>query len=512
MVTDTDKRIRWWPAIAITILTTLALFWIRFGFDEMKHLQSVATLTVSLSFLIIFILWLFFFSRLRKTRAFVIFLAIVMAVTLFFTLFRFVELDGDMSPIYAWRWSTLQSDITRTDETEVLPFADDSSYDYPQFLGPDRNATITNLKLNPDWTTSPPQLIWRQPIGKGWSAFAICGNKAVTQEQHGEEERVVCYSKSNGEVIWSHSDKTRFENPLAGVGPRATPTVIKDRVYTLGATGLLNCLDLHSGESLWQRNIASDNGAQIPEWGFSGSPLLLDSLVVVCAGGQNGRSLVSYHYLTGDIVWTGGTDKAGYGSPLSATILDVPQILIFKLGHVVSHDQTNGAVLWKYPWDYNTQRTTQPLVLQENKVLISSGYGVGSKLLAFRKNERGEFVYELVWESQALKSKFANFIHYRNHIYGLDSGILVCVDLENGERVWKRGRYGHGQIIHLNDILLITSEKGSVSLVKAQPERFEEIARMAVIKGTTWNNPALSGPYLFMRNSKEAACVRLPVL
>ena len=167
------------------------------------------------------------------------------------------------------------------------------------------------LKLARDWSERPPQLLWRQPIGAGWSAFAVVGSSAITQEQRGEYEMVVCYDLKSGREQWTHSDHDRYEATPAGVGPRATPTIVEDRVYTLGATGILNCLDLATGERVWSEDILYDNGAELASWGMSGSPLVLDDLVVVSAGGGEGKSLVAYHKDTGERVWSGGSRSRG---------------------------------------------------------------------------------------------------------------------------------------------------------------------------------------------------------
>ncbi|MCZ6594463.1 MAG: PQQ-binding-like beta-propeller repeat protein [Bacteroidetes bacterium] len=240
--------------------------------------------------------------------------------------------------------------------------------------------------------------------------------------------------------------------------------------------------------------------------------MLLDSLVVVSPGGTDGHSLVAYHKGNGEQIWSAGNDQAGYSSPLIATIAEVRQILIFNWQHVVAHDPGSGKILWKFPWTGNTQRVAQPVVLPGDRVFITTGYGVGSKLIQIDMDANGGLSSTLLWESNRMKAKFSNVIAVGEFIYGLDDGILVCIDLKEGKRQWKRGRYGHGQMILVDDLLLITTEKGDVVLVEPNPEEHKELARFTAIKGKTWNNPALAGPYLLVRNSQEAACYELPLL
>ena len=372
------SRIRWWPAVVIVALTILAII-VLWSVDA-AHRQSRVLHTVlvlMLSFLLI-LLWLLFFSRLRWKVRLLTFGAIVLILLLSTALFRGKGFSGDLVPLLEWRWGGKAAE-SLMGSASTTP--GESLKDYPQFLGPHRNGTVQGLKLARDWSERPPQLLWRQPIGAGWSAFAVVGSAAVTQEQRGEFEMVVCYDLMSGREQWSHSDHDRYEATPAGVGPRATPTIVEDRVYTLGATGILNCLDLGTGERIWSEDILYDNNAELASWGMSGSPLVLDDLVVVSAGGREGKSLVAYHKDTGEPVWSGGSDPAGYSSPLITTLAGVPQILIFNYGSVAAHDPSSGKVLWQHPWSSSySECVAQPVPLPGDRVFVSSAYGIGCKL------------------------------------------------------------------------------------------------------------------------------------
>ncbi|NIR51559.1 PQQ-binding-like beta-propeller repeat protein [candidate division KSB1 bacterium] len=510
--------IRWWPMALIIILDIVMLVWVWFFKETIRQEKVINTMFFQIAAALLLLIWLLFLSRLRwKVRLFS-FSAVILFALIFVSLFRFREFSGDIVPIFEWRWSEkpalaenhLSAKHTMAETVHKVDVK--GAFDYPQFLGPTRDSKIKGVKLARDWDINPPSLIWKQPIGEGWSSFAVVGDRAITQEQRREQEAVVCYQLLSGDVIWIHSDQTRYETVLAGVGPRATPTVDAERVYTLGATGILNCLDLDTGKRVWHTDIVKDNQAQVAMYGMSSSPLVLDSLVIVSAGGTQNRSLVSYHKLTGEQIWTAGTDRAGYSSPMIAGIAGVRQILIFNDGQVVAHRPTDGRVLWKYPWPSQTENVAQPVVLPNDRVLITSGYSVGSKLLTIDKLSDGSLSPTLIWESNRLKAKFTNVVYHEGYVYGLDDGILVCLDVSNGKRTWKRGRYGHGQLILVNNLLIIQAESGEVALVEANPDAFKELARFQAIEGKTWNNPALSGPYLLVRNSQEAACYELPVI
>ena len=331
---------------------------------------------------------------------------------------------------------------------------------------------------------------------------------------------VVCYDLKSGLEQWSHSDHDRYEATPAGVGPRATPTIVEDRVYTLGATGILNCLDLATGERIWSEDILYDNGAELASWGMSGSPLVLDDLVVVSAGGGKGKSLVAYHKDTGERVWRAGSDPAGYSSPLITTLAGIPQILIFNFGGVVAHNPNDGQVLWRQPWPNTTECIAQPVPLPNDRLFVSSGYGIGCKLFQIAHDVDDLLKATLLWETPRLKAKFTNVVHRDGYIYGLDDGVFVCLDLADGQRKWKRGRYGHGQVILVDDsdgsreesdLLLVSAESGDVLLVEVNPNESKEVARFPALASKTWNNPALAGQYLLVRNDREAACYELPI-
>ena len=263
------------------------------------------------------------------------------------------------------------------------------------------------VRLSDDWSAHPPRLVWRRPIGAGWSGFAVADGLAVTQEQRRSREMVVAYNVSDGSPIWSHGDEAHYQDTIAGEGPRATPTISRGRVFALGSTGILNCLDLKTGRSIWRRDIAADNDSPQPEWGRSSSPLIVDDLVVVSAGGSAGRSLVAYHRDSGEPVWKAGDDPASYSSPVLATLAGVRQIVVLNQSTVAGHDPQTGRVLWTHAWPRTAPSVAVPLILSDGRVLLSAGYGMGSRLLQISRV--GDALNQaLLWESPRLKAKFTN--------------------------------------------------------------------------------------------------------
>jgi outer membrane protein assembly factor BamB len=289
-----------------------------------------------------------------------------------------------------------------------------------------------------------------------------------------------------------------------------------DLVFTVGATGILNCLNLVTGAVKWRRDLLADNAASLPEWGMAGSPLIVDELVVVSAGGAQGHSLVAYQQQTGARVWHHGSAPTHWSSPVLADLAGQRQILMFNAEEVTAHAARGGAVLWSYPWRGGHPHVCMPLVVDGDRVLISSGYGTGSQLVRVTRSPAdGTFSTAMVWRSLALKAKFTNVVVREGFVYGLDDGILACVDLLTGKRAWKRGRYGHGQVLLVGEVLLVMAETGDLILVRAAPgpvvDGDRELSRWPVFDAKTWNPPALAGRYLLVRNHREAVCLRLPV-
>ena len=250
----------------------------------------------------------------------------------------------------------------------------------------------------------------------------------MTQEQQGEDETIACYDLLTGKEKWRHSAPARYETAIAGIGPRATPTISGNRVYSFGATGILTCLDLETGREIWSRDTVKETDARVKEWGMSGSPLVLDDKVIVSPGGQNEQSLMAYHRETGDIIWGGGRARAGHSSPSLTAIAGMDQVLIFNRGQVAGHDPISGKLLWEYPWTGGmTQHVAQPIPLPGDSIFVSTGYGIGGELIQIAKNGRDEFTAERIWKSPRLKAKFANMVYKDGYIYGLDDGVLACL-------------------------------------------------------------------------------------
>ena len=381
--------------------------------------------------------------------------------------------------------------------------------EWPGFRGRDRDSIVRGVQIKTDWAAAPPVQMWRRPIGPGWSSFAVHGDHLYTQEQRGDDEIVACYKVSTGEPVWRHKDAVRFWESNAGAGPRATPTLSNGRAYTFGATGILNALDASNGKVVWSRNVATDTKRKVPDWGFASSPLVMDDIVIVAAAG----TLAAYDVTTGKPRWQGPSYGGSYSSPHRVTIDGAEQIVLLGGPGAISVAPANGAILWEHKWESGA--IAQPAMTADGDIIVNAlatTGGLGTRRLDV-KQAAGKWTVEERWTSNGLKPYFNDFVVHKGHAYGFDGNILACIDLADGKRKWKGGRYGNGQLVLLpdQDLMLVLSEEGELALVSATTDQFKEIARFPALEGKTWNHPVLVGDRLLVRNGEQMAAFRLPV-
>ena len=383
------------------------------------------------------------------------------------------------------------------------------SSDWPDFRGRHRDSRYVTGNIRTRWPEDGLPLLWRQPCGGGYASFVVADGLVFTIEQRRRQEVAVAYDLETGREEWAQSWNAEFRESMGGDGPRATPTWDEGRLYVLGATGELYCFDAASGRTLWNLNILDDNGAENLTWGMSATPLVLGEKLITLPGGGSGKSVVAYHKLTGKPIWKSLNDKQAYTAPIQAELAGLKQIIIISAVRIAGLGIDDGALLWEYPWQTQYDvNAAEPLLVDENRIFVSSGYGHGSVLLRISRAS-GAFNVSPVWENKRMKNKFNGSVLEKGHLYGLDEGILTCLDLETGERKWKGGRYGYGQILLAGGNLIVLTEKGELVLVEATPEDHRELARFTAIQGKTWNYPAITDGRLLVRNTTEMACYDL---
>jgi outer membrane protein assembly factor BamB len=466
--------------------------------------------------------------------------AVIGGLAIFFAFFRIDHFTAELLPVFRSRLAGVPDEQLANGASlgaggVSVPLDATTDDDFPQFLGPNRDLAIDRIALARDWQAQPPRLIWRHAIGAGHSAFSAVNGYAVTMEQRGEDELVTCYDVLTGDLKWANGIKARHSQLFGGIGPRSTPTIQGGKVYALGATGVFRCLD-SSGSTVWSKSLLEetntppgDDASQIL-WGHAGSPLIVDNMVVVPGGGPISGpriSLLAFDKLTGKKLWQAGDRQISYSSPSLARLGGVRQILIVNEDSVTGHNAATGSVLWSYPWPGSSSSSasaSQAVPVGDDRAFISKGYTGGAALFAVKQEPSGkqqparadEPVYDwtttTVWHHQKnLQTKMTNVVVYKGFVFGLSDGILECVELNSGKRQWKSGRYGHGQILRVRDLLLVATDDGEIVLVELTPDAHHELGRFQAIDGQSWNNLCLYRRYLLVRNSGEAACYELPL-
>jgi outer membrane protein assembly factor BamB len=522
----------WFPitvALVVVAANLVPVAWHAADLDPAPLIQilTVATMLIPLGALLILV-WLVGFSRYRwRTRLAVIGL-LVAAGAGAAACIRTVEFTGSFGMIPVWRWqqtgaerfAAYRAQETRSpDGLPAIDLAIDPGRDFPRYRGVNADGALTGRNLAGDWSGRGPTQVWKHPCGGGYAGFAAAGNVLVTAEQRGGNEAVVCYDQATGRERWAYEYPALFHQsePMGGDGPRATPTIADGDVYSLGATGELVCLDGATGSPRWKANILTDSSAKNLQWGMAGSPLVLGDLVVVNPGidpANNARQAVAaYDRKTGQRRWAAGEHLAGYSSPQRARLLGVEQVVLFDAGGLAGVDPATGRELWRFPWkSMMDMNIVQPLVIGEDRLYISSQVSEGGAMVRVRRAGDG-WAAEEVWRNRFLCSAFSNPVAHNGHIYGLSNtpNPLVCLDQETGQRRWREGRFGSGQVLVVDGRLLVFGEAGELVLVDTDPAGYRERGRAKVSEHRkNWNTPTLVGRRLYLRNHTDMACYELP--
>jgi hypothetical protein len=444
----------------------------------------------------------------------------MLAASLGFLLIRMDGVQGNADTDFAWRWSETAEDrflaehidpVRPPVEENVAPLVAEPG-DWINFRGPHRAGAIKAGFALADWKSNPPQLVWKKRVGPAWSSVIVVGGKLFTQEQRGEKEAVTAYDAATGEPVWVYESPDRYSDPVSGAGPRATPTFADGRIFAFGSKAKLVCLEASSGQKVWERDCLKDSEGEQQMWGFASSPLVVDDLVVVFAGGEKGKSLLAYHRKDGELAWSADGGKMSYCSAELAEIGGVTTLLFSSVRGLLGFDPSSGRELWQTGEAIEGTHSVQPHFvslesLGQPRLLAVTPQGVAEHKIV---NEE-QPAFERGWLSKDLKPDFNDFVVLDEHAYGFDREIFACISLRNGKRAWKGGRYGHGQVVLLEDErkLIVLGEQGQLALLNATPKKLEELGQIKALEGKTWNHPVLVGRRLYCRNAEEMACYEL---
>jgi outer membrane protein assembly factor BamB len=413
------------------------------------------------------------------------------------------------------------SDAQLIDQLRIAPLPSvppsSPTNDWPQWRGPNRDGVSTETGLLAAWPTSGPRVLWEAPTGMGYSCPAIAGGRVYLIVQDGENEAVVCLNTADGKETWRHRYPALFANDIAGTGPRSTPLVDGDRVYTVGATGMFFCLDAATGNVHWSHDLLKEANVPNQDCGTSFSPLIEGELVITMPGGPNGNSIAAYDRKDGHLVWKNLDDRAGYSSPVAATIAGKRQLVFLTGESVVGLSPQDGKLLWRYPWQVHRECNIATPIVTGDYVFVASGYGKGCGLLHIEPapsppaplppGERGEFVVKPVYEHNRMRSRFSTSVLYKDHLYGFDEFFLVCMEFRTGKVLWKKRGFGEGSLTIADDKLLIMSDNGQLVLADASPEKLQERSSVKMFDARCWTVPVLAGGKLYVRDEKTIRCL-----
>ncbi|MEX2175126.1 MAG: PQQ-binding-like beta-propeller repeat protein [Pirellulaceae bacterium] len=388
--------------------------------------------------------------------------------------------------------------------------------DWPRWRGVRGDGTWQAPAIPEKWPDEGPPLVWKQPLGPGYSGISVAGGRVYTMDRppESDDERIVCFDEKSGEPVWQHRYRATYKDLDYGKGPRCTPTVHDGRVYTLGAVGHLHCLDASTGRMLWAKDLVEDHKAKQPMWGFAASPVIDGDRVIIHAG-LPGGCYSAYDRLSGKEAWRGGDDPAGYGTPILIEHAGLRQLVGWTPEHIVAHRLDTGELLWKYPYKITYGVSIATPIFHEGIVLVC-GYWHGSR--AIELGDRPDKA-ELLWEeNRFLRGIMDQPLYRAGHVYLLDKQHgIVAFELAKGEKLWTDGnrltprdRNPQVSMVWLGDSdrAICLNAQGELVLVRLTPQGLVEQSRAKIV-GENWAHPAYAGNCCFARDDEQIVCVRL---
>lgn len=385
--------------------------------------------------------------------------------------------------------------------------------DWPQWRGAHRDAR-SDERLPARFPEQGLRLKWKQPIGGGYAGISVAGGRVYAldyQKTPAEIERVLCFDAKSGKRLWLHDYPVKYAKMEYGNGPRSTPTVYKDRVYTYGARGMLCCLGAEKGNLLWSRDTTVDFKGRVPMWGHACSPFIAGERLIVQVGGEPDACIVALAPESGKELWRALADRPGYSSPIEIATKSGALLIVWTAEHLAGLDPASGQVRWRFPHTTEYDVTISDPVMIED-VLLVSDYWKGSK--AIRLNSDGNDP-KLVWEGKRLSLLMSTPLKKDGFIYALDRRDgLKCLELATGKVRWEGehvtppNRSPHATLIWAGERALILNTPGELQLAELSPNGYRLISKAKVID-ETWAHPAVADGCFFVRDNKEIRCYSL---
>ncbi|MFM8469261.1 MAG: PQQ-binding-like beta-propeller repeat protein [Limisphaerales bacterium] len=382
------------------------------------------------------------------------------------------------------------------------PVAAQDSFDWPQWRGPKRNGVSAEKGFLTSWPKDGPPRVWAAKVGVGFSSVSVAAGRLYTMGNVSDVDHVMCLDTTSGKLVWDYKYPCTAADPNGYPGPRCTPTVDGNLVFTVSRNGHLLCMNAANGALVWSKRIIDDFAGFIPQWGFAGSPLVEGELLILETG-ASGRSVVALEKKSGRVVWANGNLAAGYSSPIAFDLARDRAVAVFSAGGLTGRAVSNGRVLWHFNWRTSYDVNAATPVIFEDKIFISSGYGSGCALLQMSANG-----IQQVWSNKNMKNHFNACVLWQGHLYGFDESQLRCLDVITGAVKWSTQTYGKGSLMLADGRLILYGERGRLGLAEASPTGFRELASAQVLGGnSTWAPPVLANGRIYCRSGVDLVCL-----
>jgi outer membrane protein assembly factor BamB len=402
--------------------------------------------------------------------------------------------------------------------------------DWPQWHGPNRDGISKETGWLATWPAEGPKRLWQAEVGTGYGTVSVSKGRLYVLGNTDNTDTVYCLDANTGASVWKHSYPCLAKDERAGFhGPRSTPTVDGDRVYTLSRHGHLFCLDAASGSVKWSKELVNDLGGSEPVdgdntgWGYALSPLVEGDVLIVEAGGKGasaqepasaapGASVVALEKETGKVLWKAGNDRPGYSSPVAFDLKGRRCLAVFTAGGPVVRQLKDGGEVWRFSWKTSYEVNAATPIVSEGKLFISSGYNRGCALFDLSSNPPAP-----VWQSKVIRNHANSCVLWQGHVYGFDESQLKCIEWATGEMKWGEGKYRKGSVMLADGKLILYSEDGKLGIAEATPAGYKELAFTQAIKvrdsypgkaqKPTWAVPVLANGRVYCRSQDDLVCL-----
>jgi outer membrane protein assembly factor BamB len=380
---------------------------------------------------------------------------------------------------------------------------------WPHFRGPGHDGISPDTGINRDWKKRPPKELWRISLSdRGYAGPSVAAGKLFIIDHDGTDDVVRAVDIKSGKDVWKYKYPELIKHEFGWA--RSTPSFDDGRLYTLSRTGTLNCLNAENGTKYWSLNIQKEFGGKMGSWQYASSPFIDGEKLIVLPGGDN-ASVVALDKRSGQTLWKGGgSDQAGYATPVAATIEGKKQYVVFTGEGLIGVDAGDGKLLWSFPWATSHKVNAATPIVVGNQIFITSDYGKGCGLISIKDNNPTP-----VWQSKDIKSQFSTPILVDGFIYGTngrsnDAGQLVCMNVQTGAVAWRFQGFEAGGLIGMDGVLIVVDgKKGDLVMANLTTKMYQELGRITPLGGQSWTAPIIADGMLFIRNTENLVCLDL---